>query len=153
MNYRDENALRTLVTDDFSEWSEPLKITQQMIDNFADLTGDRLWIHVDPDRCAEQSPFGSTIAHGFLILSLLPSMPCGEDVTKTIEGYRQVMNYGSNQLRFLNPVPVDSDIHARNRVANVSVEERKTVVTIETEVAVVGAGKPSLVYQLLLVLM
>lgn len=153
IDYKDQDKLATLISDDFGDWSPSVKVTQQMINDFAELSGDKLWIHVDPERCAEQSPFKTTIAHGFLILSLLSKMPMGEDVTQRISGYQQIMNYGSDKLRFLQPVPVNSEIHARNKVIAVDVGERKTVVTLETQVQIVGADKPSLLYQLSLVLM
>ncbi|MFT5276067.1 MAG: acyl dehydratase [Saprospiraceae bacterium] len=153
IDFKDQEQLNTLVSEEFSEWSSPLAVTQRMIDAFAELSGDKLWIHVDPERCEKQSPFKTTIAHGFLILSLLPSMRTGDDVTQKVSGYTQVMNYGSDKLRFMQPVPVDSEIHARNRVIGVEVSERKTVITLETQVQLLNSEKPSLIYQLSLVLM
>lgn len=153
IEFKDQAQLNTLISDEYSEWSAPLTITQSMIDSYAELSGDDLWIHVDPERCAKYSPFKTTIAHGFLILSLLPKMRTGDDVTQQVSGYKQVMNYGSNKLRFMQPVPVNSDIHARNKVISIDVSEHKTVVTLETQVQIVGADKPSLIYQLALVLM
>lgn len=152
IDYKDQAQLNALVSEVYSDWSSPITVTQNMIDAFAELSGDDLWIHVDPERCAKHSPFKTTIAHGFLILSLLPKMRTGKDVTQQVSGYKQVMNYGSNKLRFMQPVPVNSDIHARNRVIAVEVSEHKTVVTLETQVQIVGAEKPSLIYQLALVL-
>lgn len=153
LDFKDQTQMDTLLSETFSDWSKAVLVTQKMIDAFADLSGDSFWIHTDPKRCAEQSPLKSTIAQGFLVLSLLSKMPCGEDVTQKIGGYRQIMNYGSDKLRFLRPVPVDSGIHARNRVIQVEVAEKKTVVTLETEVQIVDAEQPSLLYQLSLVLM
>ncbi len=152
IDYKDQAALDTLVSEQYSEWSEPLEVDQDMIDTFAELTGDRLWIHTDPKRCAEQSPFKSTIAHGFLLLSLLPKMPCGDNVTRQISGYRQIMNYGSDKLRFLNPVTVNSQIRARSKVVSVEVGERSTKVTLANEVAVSGEERPALLYHLTLAL-
>ena len=153
IDFKDQENLNSLISDEFCDWSPILLVTQQMIDTFAELSGDTLWIHTDPARRAEQSPFKSTIAHGFLLLSLLSKMPLPEDVTQKIGGYRQIMNYGSDKLRFLQPVPVDSEIHARSRVMAVDVSERKTVVTLENQIQMVDAEKPSLLYQLSLVLM
>ena len=79
IDFKDQEQLNTLVSEEFSEWSSPLAVTQRMIDAFAELSGDKLWIHVDPERCEKQSPFKTTIAHGFLILSLLPSMRTGDE--------------------------------------------------------------------------
>ena len=153
IDYKDQQNLNSLISEEFCDWSEPLTITQEMIDSFAELSGDNLWIHTDPARCAEESPFKSTIAHGFLVLSLLSKMPIDEDVTQKIGGYSQIMNYGSDKLRFLQPVLVDSEIHARNRVMAVVVSDHKTVVTLENQIQMVNSDKPSLLYQLSLVLM
>lgn len=153
IDFKDSEALQALVSEQFSDWSPAITISQNTIDQFAELTGDKLWIHTDPERCAEHSPFGKTIAHGFLILSLLTKMPIADDVTQKIGGYKQIFNYGSDKLRFLAPVPVDSEIHARNRVISVVVSDLKTVVTLESQVNIVGSEQPSLLYQLSLVLM
>ena len=153
VHYQDEEALASLVSEEFSDWSEPIVVTQAMINQFAELTGDKLWIHVDPERCGAESPFKSTIAHGFLILSLLPKMPCGEDVTRRLQGYRQVMNYGSDKLRFLAPVPSGSRIRARNRVKSVEVSERKTKLALETQVGIESTDKTALTYDLAIIFM
>jgi len=71
IDYKDKDSLATLIDESFCEWSKPLMVTQEMINTFADLSGDDLWIHVYEERCAQQSPFKSTIAHGFLIMCLL----------------------------------------------------------------------------------
>lgn len=84
-----------------SDW---LVVTQKMIDGFADATGDHQWIHVDPERAAK-GPFGATIAHGFLTLSLLPQL-AGDAVR--IKDQKMGVNYGLNRVRFTAPVPVDS---------------------------------------------
>ena len=151
IDFRNADALRALVSEDFSDWSEPLCVDQQMIDQYADLSGDRMWMHVDVERCARESPFGRTIAHGFLILSLLPRMPCGENVATRVSGYSHMMNYGSDKLRFLAAVPVDSMIHARSRVRSIDASEGKTRVVLETHVHVVGSERPALVYELMFV--
>lgn len=153
IDFKDQDALNGLITNEFNEWSPPLLVTQSMIDDFAAVSGDKLWIHTDPERCKEQSPFGSTIAHGFLTLSLLSQLPSGNDISKQIGGYRQIMNYGSDKLRFMLPVPVDHEIHARSRVVDVSVQEKKTTATLEWQVAVVGRDQPSLIYHMTLVFM
>lgn len=158
IDFKDLAGLETLLSDEFGDWSQSLKITQQMIDDFAELSGDKLWIHTDPERCLEQSPFKSTIAHGFLILSVLSRLPTNDNATANIGGYRQIMNYGSDKLRFLAPVPVDSDIHARSRVATVVLETKqdkpsKTKLTLEWQVAVVGQQVPSLCYFMTIVFM
>jgi len=89
-----------------TDWTE---ITQQRIDGFAQATGDHQWIHVDPARAAA-GPFGSTVAHGFLTLSLLASF---FEQAFAVEGARMGINYGLNRVRFPAPVPVDSRLRAR----------------------------------------
>ncbi len=87
-----------------SEW---LTIDQQRVDRFADCTGDHQFIHVDPEKAA-QTPFGSTIAHGFLSLSLLPML--SGDLLVVPEGSRMGVNYGLDSLRFIQPVRVGSRV-------------------------------------------
>ena len=88
-----------------TDWVE---VTQAQIDRFADATGDHQWIHVDPQRAA-QGPFGTTIAHGFLTLSLLPRFM---EASFAITGARMGVNYGLNRVRFPAPVPVGSRLRA-----------------------------------------
>lgn len=87
-----------------SDW---LTVTQAMIDAFADATGDHQWIHVDRERTAREMPGGRTIAHGFLTLSLLPRLAHG---IYRIRRSSRGINYGSNRVRFTNPVPAGSRI-------------------------------------------
>lgn len=91
-----------------------LTITQERIDLFAESSGDHQWIHIDPERAAV-GPYGGTIAHGFLTLSLLPLLS-GEIFT--VDGLRMTVNYGLERVRFPAPVPVDSRV--RNRVSLIS---------------------------------
>ena len=88
-----------------SDW---MTIEQQRVNAFADATEDHQWIHIDPQRAAA-GPFGSTIAHGFLTLSLLPHLI---DQTYRVEGKTMVINYGLNKVRFPTPVPVGSSVRA-----------------------------------------
>ena len=90
-----------------SDW---LQVTQARINQFADATGDHQWIHVDPLRAARESPFKSTIAHGFLTLSLLSTL-IRESIQVTV--LRMAINYGLNRVRFVSPVPAGSRIRAR----------------------------------------
>ena len=89
-------------------------ITQERIDEFADATGDHQWIHVDPKRARAESPFGATIAHGYLLLSLYPSLR-GHDGRNTppFPGVTRTINYGVNRVRFPNPVRVGSRLRGR----------------------------------------
>lgn len=91
-----------------SEW---MTITQERIQQFADATGDHQWIHVDVERARRESPFKTTIAHGFLTLSLLPQFV--PQVLQIKGGVRMGINYGLNRLRFVSPVRADSKIRAR----------------------------------------
>ena len=96
-----------------TEWVE---IDQKQIDLFAEATGDHQWIHVDPEKAA-QGPFGTTIAHGYLTLSLIPSfMP----ELFRVEGVKMGVNYGSNKVRFPSPVPVGSRLRATARIGEVT---------------------------------
>jgi acyl dehydratase len=151
INYKDQAALASLVSDDFGSWSHPVTVDQDMIDQYAQLSGDHMWLHVDVERCAKESPFGGTIAHGFLTLSLLPKMQGGPSPLANITGFSHMMNYGSDKLRFVGVVPVDSAIHSRGRIKAIEVSETKTKVILETHVHVVGADTPSLVYELMMV--
>jgi acyl dehydratase len=95
-----------------SDW---LVVTQETIDRFADVTGDHQWIHVDPER-AKETPFGGTIAHGYLTLSLAPRFSYE---IYTIEGVAFALNYGLNRVRFVSPLPVDSRVRMRAAIASV----------------------------------
>jgi acyl dehydratase len=101
--------LRTMVGQEIgvSDW---MTLTQEQIDQFAEATGDRQWIHTDPERAARESPYGKTIAHGFLTLSLLSHFI---RQAMQIEGVRMGVNYGLNRVRFPAPVPVGAQIRAR----------------------------------------
>jgi acyl dehydratase len=118
-----------------------LEITQERIDAFADATDDHQWIHVDVER-AKNGPFGATIAHGFLTLSLLPSLSRG---TTRVEGIRMGINYGLNRVRF--PAPVRAGSRIRAKVKNVSVADVEGGVQVVNEVTVEidGEAKPACV--------
>ena len=91
-----------------SGWAE---VSQDMVDRFADLTGDRQWIHVDADRAERESPFGGTVAHGFLTTALLSRLV--HDAVDLHSAAKLGVNYGFNRLRFPSPVKVGSRIRAR----------------------------------------
>ena len=90
-----------------SDW---FLVNQPRIDGFAQATEDHQWIHVDPERCARESPFGAPVAHGFLTLSLLPAML---ESAIRIDGMRMGLNYGLNKVRFPAPLPVDRRVRGR----------------------------------------
>ena len=146
IRFDDIAQLKGKITDAFSEWSEPVEVTQDMINRFADLTGDHQWIHVDVARAKKESPFGGTIAHGFLTLSLLPTMH--GRATWRIVGYGNATNYGANKLRFVSPVPAGSKIHSRGRLVGAEPHPKGTQVTQEINVHVVGSEKPALIYEM-----
>ena len=143
VQFDDVDAINALASDEFGEWGAEVEVTQSMIQDFAELTGDRQWIHTDVERATAESPFGGPIAHGFLTLSLLPSM-ASFPVTPT--GHGNAVNYGAEQLRFLAPVPSGATVHARSRVVRAEVKPRGTLITAQIEIAVKGAEKPSLLY-------
>ena len=121
-----------------SDWCE---ITQDRVNQFADATEDHQWIHIDEARAVSESPYRSTIAHGFLTLSLLPMM-----LQQAVEltGFGMKINYGLNKLRFPGPVPVGSRIRARFIITDVSEFEGGVQITWRVMVEVDGQAKPCL---------
>ena len=119
----------------YSDWVE---IEQSRIDTFADATGDHQWIHVDPER-AKEGPFKTTIAHGYLTLSLLPLF--GPQLMK-VEGMKMGVNYGTNKVRFPAPVPVGSRLRATGKVTNVEDVPGGVQVTVAFSVEREGGDKP-----------
>jgi acyl dehydratase len=130
------SRLRELVGDELGPtgWIE---ITQERIDAFAGATGDPQWIHVDPERAAE-GPFGTTIAHGFLTLSLC--VPMLYELLPPADG--MVVNYGVNRVRFPAAVPSGGRVRGRFRVAAVEDTPRGERATIEASVECEGIQKP-----------
>jgi acyl dehydratase len=120
------------------DWHE---ITQDQVDRFADATGDHQWIHVDPDR-AKASPFGGTIAHGYLTLSLAPALL--QEIWR-VEGMTMGLNYGINRLRFPAPVPVASKLRLGARLAAVEDITGGAQATLELTFEVEGQDKPGCV--------
>jgi acyl dehydratase len=150
--YNDIEALQGLVSDTFGQWSEPVEITQDLINQFAELTGDDYWIHTDPEKAKTDSPFGTTIAHGFLTLVLMPKMR--GTPTYEITGYNNILNYGSDKLRFTGPVPVGSSLRSRNRVKEVTATPKGTRMILEQHIHVVGQDeRPVLIYELIMIYM
>jgi acyl dehydratase len=142
-------ALQPLVGTELgvSAW---VTVDQDMIDRFADVTGDHQWIHVDRARAAA-GPFGGTIAHGFLTLSLLPSLNTRD--WSSMDGVLGALNYGLDKVRFLTPVR--SGARIRNRVKMLSAEQRgpgRVLVANESTVEIEGEAKPALVAETLVLL-
>jgi acyl dehydratase len=121
-----------------SDW---LEITQERINTFADATGDHQWIHVDAERAAA-GPFGTTIAHGYLTLSLV--IPLFGDLLK-ITGTRMGVNYGLERVRFPNPVRVGSRIRLAAKVAEVTEVTGGLQMTCDFTVEIDGQEKPACV--------
>ena len=118
-----------------SEW---MTVTQERINKFAEATGDHQWIHLDAER-AKDGPFGTTIAHGFLTLSLLPEMTASAfRVTETKMG----VNYGLNKVRFPSPVPVNSRLRGRFKLVEYIPLEGGAQMTVECTMEREGSTKP-----------
>ena len=120
-----------------------ITVDQATIDKFAEATGDHQWIHVDVERAKRELPGGKTIAHGYLTLSLLPRMA---PTLMSITGRRRGVNYGSNKIRFISPVPAGSRIRLRQRLVNA--EETKdggVRITSEMTIEVEGGERPAMV--------
>jgi acyl dehydratase len=122
-----------------SDW---MTIDQERVDKFADATGDHQWIHIDPEK-ANAGPFGGTIAHGYLTLSLVVTL--GSEVPLDVGTPKMAINYGLEKVRFPAPVPVGSSIRARVKLLDVSEAsgglQVNRLITIEIE----GAEKPAMV--------
>jgi acyl dehydratase len=124
----------------YSPW---LLVDQARIDQFAEATGDHQWIHVDPERAAT-GPFGTTIAHGYLTLSLAPVLL---NQVVEVNGYGFGVNYGCNKVRFPSPVPVDSELRMGASVADAQDVEGGVQVLFDLVFEVRDAAKPSCVAQ------
>ena len=118
-------------------------VDQERIDRFAVVTGDHQFIHVDPARASAETPFGSTIAHGFLTLSLLSAM--GQEALPVIKGRSMGINYGLDRVRFLSPVPVGVRVRGRFTLAEITVRsDRQVLLRYQVLVDIEGADKPAL---------
>lgn len=131
--------------DDFNQYlgqslgqSEPLTITQEQINKFADATLDHQWIHTDIER-AKSGPFGTPIAHGYLTLSLVPTM--WEQILKA-DNLKMMVNYGIEQLRFGQPVPVDSTLILGAKLKALTNLRGTIKAEVEARMEIVGSPKP-----------
>ncbi|SNR35449.1 Acyl dehydratase [Haloechinothrix alba] len=122
----------------YSEWHT---ISQERVNRFADATGDHQWIHVDPERAAH-GPFGGTIAHGYLTLSLLPML--SQEIYR-VEGLSMGVNYGSNKVRFPAAVPVGSRVRAGAELVDIAAGQNGTQATVRVTVELEGSDKPACV--------
>jgi acyl dehydratase len=122
-----------------SDWHD---VDQTRIDQFAEATGDHQWIHVDPERAKTDSPFGTTIAHGYLSLSLLPMMAYE---TYTVENVKMALNYGLNKVRFPAPVPCGSRLRAHFELQEVNDVAGGVQVVNKATIEIEGSEKPAAV--------
>ncbi|MGB3354119.1 MAG: MaoC family dehydratase [Mycobacterium sp.] len=121
-----------------TEW---LQITQDRVDLFAEATDDHQWIHVDPERAAG-GPFGGTIAHGLLTLSLLPHFT---HQLYSVDNVAMAINYGYNKVRFITPVRVGTKLRARAQIASVTQLDGAVQAVLSTTVEIEGSDKPAAV--------
>jgi acyl dehydratase len=121
-----------------TEWME---ITQDRVNLFADATDDHQWIHVDPERAAD-GPFGGTIAHGLLTLSLLPHFT---HQLYRVDNVKLAVNYGYNKVRFITPVRVGANVRARAAIADVAQLDGAVQATMTVTVEIEGSDKPAAV--------
>lgn len=121
-----------------SDWQV---VTQDMINQFATLTGDDQWIHVDTEK-AKLSPFGTTVAHGFMILSFAPKL-----VTQLVDfqGVKMGLNYGFEKVRFVSPVPVNSEVRMTGSLKSVEREVGRVKITMNIVFELKGSDKPACV--------
>lgn len=125
-----------------SDW---VTINQDRINQFAEATGDHQWIHVDTERAAKESPFGGTIAHGFLTLSLVPML---KESCIEFTGVKMGVNYGTNRVRFMAPVKVGSRLRGRFKLAGVEEIKGGVQMTWECTLETEGHAKPACVAEL-----
>lgn len=123
-----------------SDW---ITVTQERINQFAEATGDHQWIHVDPVR-AKASPFGCTIAHGYLTLSLLPAF---SEPAIQMKSVKMGLNYGCNKVRFTNPVKVNSRVRGRFNLKAFEAIEGGAQVTMLVTIEIEGQEKPACVVE------
>ena len=152
IQFDDIAALEKHVSEEFGPFGTEVDVTQEMINQFADVTGDHQWIHLDVERAKRESPFGTTVAHGFLTLSLLPKLSAQAQPPYIVVGFGNVTNYGSDKLRFLSPVPVGSKVHARSRLVSVEVGKKGVRVEQEAAIHVEGSDRPAVLYNMITLL-
>jgi acyl dehydratase len=144
--FADVHELKTAIGQTLGE-SEWVTVSQEMIDRFAEATGDYQWIHVDRER-AKASPFRTTIAHGFLTLSLIPRLL---DKVYSVGKVAARLNYGCNKVRFTQPVPSGGRIKAKIRLADVEDTPKGVRITSEATVRLEGSERPVCIAELLAV--
>lgn len=125
-----------------------LQIDQDRIDRFAEVTGDLQWIHIDPERAAKESPYGATIAHGYLTLSLLPYLTESNHpdfFQKNYPGMKYRVNYGLNKVRFPAPVKAGAKVRARTTIQEVEQVKNAVQICYAITIDIEGEAKPACV--------
>ncbi len=125
-----------------SDWH---RVEQKHIDLFADATGDHQWIHVNPEL-AKQGPFGQTIAHGYLSLSLLPMLM---SQVMTVSGVKMGINYGTDKVRFTNPVPSESEVRLKAKVIDAQPKGDGLLYKVAVELEIKDQAKPAMIGEVL----
>jgi acyl dehydratase len=125
-----------------SDWHT---VTQEHVNQFADATGDHQWIHTDPEM-AKQGPFGQTIAHGYLSLSLLPMLL---SQVMSVSDAKMGINYGTDKVRFINPVPVGSKVRAKAKLIEGNRKGEGVLYKVGVEIEIEGNDKPAMVGEVL----
>lgn len=135
------------MTPELSGQSDWFTISQEQINQFADVTLDHQYVHVDPERAA-QTPLGGTVAHGFLYLSLLPHLMLDELLKKI--GQVTTLNYGANRLRFISPVPAGSNVRLNWKVLSEQDKGAGRLLTVDVMIEIEGGKKPAMMAEWLL---
>lgn len=145
LHFKDLNEFKSMIGKELpnSEW---ITVTQEMINDFANATLDKQWVHVDEERAGKESPFKSTIAHGFMSLSILSKML--EDII-SIDSVKMGLNYGLNSVRFPHPVPVNSKLQMISSIKNIEDQKQGVKITFSCTVVIEGIEKPACVAEFL----
>lgn len=151
ISVKDIAAMKSLVSEEYSPWSNEFTVTQDVINEFARLSGDDYWIHTDPVQAREKGPFGTTIAHGALVQVLSSQLRIPLDFE--VVDFTNMVNYGSDRLRFPSPVPSGCKIRARARIKSVEAVKSGVQTIMEINIHVVGQDRPSVINDLVILYM
>lgn len=145
LHFKDLTEFKSMIGKELpnSEW---ITITQDMINDFANATLDKQWVHIDVERAAKESPFKSTIAHGFMSLAMLSKML--EDLIQ-IDSVKMALNYGLNKVRFPHPVPVNSRLQMQSSIKDIEDQKQGVKITFSCTVIIEGFDKPACVAEFL----
>lgn len=143
--FDDVDGMNAAASEEFGDWGPEIQVTQDMINGFAELTGDRQWIHIDVER-AKAGPFGGPIAHGYLTLSLGPYL---YPQIVQFGGFSMGVNYGANKIRFPSPVPVGAKLRLGVKLLEVEDIAGGVQLTLEFTFECEGASKPSCVAEII----